>query len=103
MKRLPQRKYNLSRKILKPTIRPFKGSMFLNTENETDIMEFIAGMGYLVYEDPTGSGYVIISDKVLTYGDLKKNAKKFGIDLKWWNEHTDFNDRIDEELDEACI
>ena len=93
----------MKRKTFKPKIRPFKGSVFIEANDSPDALEFIAGMGYLLYEDPTSSGYVIISDKVLTYGDVKKNPKKFGIDLKWWNEHTDLNRYLNSELEEACI
>jgi hypothetical protein len=70
----------MSRKTLKPKIRPFKGQVFLpNGDLEIDqLLEFITGMGYLTYAHPGGAG-AIISDKVLTYGDLLKNPERYKI------------------------
>ena len=88
----------------KAKIRPFKGVMsahiYCDSYEASDLLDFAAGMGYYIYEDPTQEELMIISDRQLTYRDLKKMAKRFDIDLDWWNNTTDFNDRLDEELDE---
>lgn len=63
-------------------------------------VDFFRGKGYFVYADPTGDGFtnIILSDHTLTYRDLKRRAKRFGIDLNWWNKETIFNELLDNEL-----
>lgn len=66
------------------------------------LLEFIAGMGYLLYDDPTENGAVVVSDHPVTYREMKQKftGKNDWIDLEWWNNDTDFNDRLSDELDE---
>jgi hypothetical protein len=93
-------------KMRKAKIKPFKGArlMAVPRQNEYDgLLDFITGMGYFLYEDPSDENCIIVSDKTLTYGDVKKAAKKFGVNLNWWNDVTDYNDRLTEELDEFVI
>ena len=84
-------------------IKPIKGNRQIfvyDISPDNDVFDFIRELGYFIYEVPNDNEFAIISDKVLTYGDLKKQAAKFQIDLKWWNEETDFNEILDQELDE---
>lgn len=86
-------------------IRPTKGVHPILLRNYSDgdgFAEFIAGMGYALYQDPTNENVVLVSDRPLTFGDLKKMAKQLDIDLDWWNNTTDFNECLDDELDEYC-
>jgi len=86
---------------MKPKLRLFKGvTRIAGLNGDTDWTDFVANMGYLVYTDPINDDFVIVSDKVLTYKWLKDHPKQFGIDLKWWNDETDFNSMLDEELDD---
>lgn len=73
------------------------------TGENQEVIDFIRGLGYLVYADPTDPdcNNVIIADRTMTFGDLKKKAKRFGINLRWWNDDTDYNDRLAAELHEA--
>ena len=95
----------MKRKIRQPKIRPFKGATLaaVPVNDGDDLLDFIEGMGYILYEDPSDSDCVIISDKVLTYGWLKKNAKRFDLDVEWWQEMTDYDSRLNEELDSFCM
>jgi len=88
-------------KTFKPKIRPFKGACYVSAESGNDLLEFIVGMGYLIFEDPLESGYIIVSDKVLTYGDLRKNPKRFNLTQKDLAHFSEFPSH--EELYEACI
>jgi hypothetical protein len=92
----------MKRKSFKPKIKPFKGSTIVTngSYDQSDLLEFIRGMGYLVYESPLDENVLVISDKVLTFGAFKKLSKRFEFDLKWWNDETDYNDRLHEELNE---
>ena len=100
MKRLPHRTYKMSRKTFKPKIRPIKGQAFLPTDNhEVDHLEFIAGMGYLLYEHPAGGG-TIVSDKVLTYGDLLKNPERYKITKRELGLCMDSETVLSDELEE---
>ncbi len=86
------------RKVFQPKIWPFKGVYYIDNNSVIGAeMEFITGMGYLFYEDPLDGG-CFISDKVLTYGWLKKSAKRFGIKASPWPFTCDLTD----ELDEGC-
>lgn len=87
----------------KAKIKPFKGATMVTCESydNDEWMDFIAGMGYFIYENPLHETAYIISDKTMTYGDLKKSALRFSIDLDWWNNETDLNSMLTEELDAA--
>ena len=65
-------------------------------------IEFIRGLGYLVYENPGQAdvGEFIVSDSTLTYGDCQRYHKRLGIDLKWWHSTT-FSEIPGEELQDA--
>lgn len=90
---------------MKAKLKLFKGvtSVYVGEhgldEGAESLVEFIQGMGYFVYADPCGESGAYISDRSLTYGDLKKHAKQLDIDLEWWDNVTDFNERLDEELE----
>jgi hypothetical protein len=81
-------------------ITPFEGfkRVDFNGSEGYDFYEILSDMGYLFYIDPTDEDNMIMSDRVLTYGDLK-NSRELGIDLKWWNKDTDFNSLLDKELE----
>jgi len=88
---------------MKPKLRLFKGVTQFFSEasyGDTEWPDFVSNMGYLVYANPIDNTCVIVSDRVLTYKWLKDHPKQFGIDLKWWNDKTDFNSMLDEELDD---
>lgn len=92
---------------IKCKIKPIKGARAVYCgesgmdDGAQSIVELLMEMGYLVYEDPTNESSVIVSDKTLTYGDLRK--KMFGIDIDWWDKETDFNEMLDQELDEVAL
>ena len=80
----------------------FKGVRYIG-DNPDDALELLVSMGYIVYENPICDAGYLISDKRLTYGYLKKHAWDFDIDLEWWETQTDFDKRLNEELDEVRI
>jgi hypothetical protein len=96
-------------KQIKCKIKPFKGvrSIYVGEYglgDDTDqLLEFLLSMGYFLYENPASESEVIISDRSLTYGDVRKMAKKLGIDLFWWDTETDFNEMADQELNEVTL
>lgn len=91
-------------KRIKCKIRPIKGirSVYCGESGmdggAMSMAELLVEMGYLVYEDPTNESNVIVSDRTLTLGDLRKNAKRLGIDSDWWDNETSFNSMKNEEL-----
>ena len=92
----------MKRKTFKPKIKPFAGATLVAfaSYDSRDLLEFVAGMGYLLYEDPNDTQCAIISDKVLTYGDVRKNHKKFDVDIDWWDNTTGYPTTANEELRE---
>jgi hypothetical protein len=95
----------MKRKLRKSKIKPIKGiHTFYTGEFEPDegaqgLLETFAGMGYFVYRHPTSEYETIISDRQLTNGDVKKHAKQLDIDLEYWDDDTDLNLSLDEELE----
>ena len=91
-------------KRIKCKIRPIKGirSVYCGESGMGNggsaMAELLMEMGYFVYEDPTDESNVIVSDRTLTLSDLRKNAKRLGIDPDWWDNETDFNSMKNEEL-----
>ena len=67
--------------------------------DNSDLIEFIGGMGYLVYEDPTDEYFLIITDKAMTYRDYRKSHLCKGSE-KWFDETYADTDDLGEELDE---
>lgn len=86
-------------------IQRLKGPQLIcfGQNNDPDpAIEFLRGLGYLVYENPGNAdiGQFIVSDRTLTYGDCRRYYKRLAIDLKWWKE-THFSEITGEELQEA--
>ena len=98
------------KKRIKCKIRPIKGIRRVYCgesgmdEGTQSMVELLMEMGYFVYEDPASDSSVIVSDKTLTYGDLRKNAKRLAIDTDWWDNDTDYASFLkDQELDEVTL
>ena len=90
-------KHKLDRKRIK--IRPMRGPIRVMTPDcpsNNDILEFISGMGYLIYEDPTDEDFLIISDRAMSYSDFKKSCLSEG--SREWIEEV-YGDQMDEELE----
>ncbi len=71
---------------MKKRTKPFIRHICLEqTENIPDcIGEVLTESGLTVYEDPSGEGDLyFVSNRPLTWGWLRKNAKKYQIDEKW--------------------
>ena len=96
-------------KRIKCKIRPFKGVTVVYCgehgldEGAESFVEFVIGMGYIVYNHPGSPSELIIADKTLTYGDLRKMTTKLQIDEEWWDNETEFNSMKDQELDEVTL
>lgn len=84
---------------MKVKIRPMRGPIQVKApEYEAqDLVEFIGGMGYLIYEDPTNEDLLIITDKVMTFGDYRKSRMVKGSE-KWFDET--YAEQMKEELAE---
>ena len=95
----PKRNYTVKRKTMKVTIRPMRGPIQVKNPDydAQDLMEFIGGMGYLIYEDPTDNETLIITDKVMTYSDYRKSRMVKGSE-KWFDET--YAEQMKEELAE---
>ncbi len=79
---------------------------YLQLDEKSDnqpVINFFRGKGYFVYADPTDASYsnIIIADRTVTYDDFKRLGKRFGLDREWWDDETDFNSRLQQELPEA--
>lgn len=67
-------------------IKPFEGVTRLYTgefgpdEGAESLITLLQNMGYIFYECPYSDSDVIISDRKLTYGDLKSMAEKLDLD-----------------------
>lgn len=83
MKRLTRR-HKLTRTRIK--IRPMRGPVRVKTPEwgDTDLTEFIGGMGFLIYEDPTDEGLLIITDRAMRYSDFRKSYLCKGSE-KWFD------------------
>lgn len=90
-----KRKINRSR----IKIRPMRGPVRVKAPDweSSDLIEFIGGMGYLVYEDPTDENMLVITDKEMRYSDYRKSHLCKGSE-KWFDKT--YSDVMDEELDE---
>jgi len=90
-------------------IKPFKGvrSVYCGEHGIDDgaeqLVVILQSMGYIVYEKPGSESEILVSDRSLTYGDIRKSAKALDIDLFWWDTETDFNEMADKELDEITL
>lgn len=66
----------VSRKISKPIIRYLKMGGRFDYPTES-LMEFFGELGFSLYEDPSVTGYVFISNIPLTYGWFLKNLRRY--------------------------
>jgi hypothetical protein len=75
------------------------------SDSATDALGLLLEMGYSIYEDPTDSDFVFVSPlkQPLTYKWFRHHAKTFDIDLEWWDNESDFNDRLNDDLDEVVL
>lgn len=81
-------------------IRPMRGPVRIQTPDSggtDDCLEFIGGMGYLIYEDPTDENLLVITDKQMSYSDFRKSYLCKGSE-KWFDRT--YADQMDEELEE---
>lgn len=64
------------------------------SDDDSDCLEFIAGMGYFLYEDPTDNRLVVISDKTMTFRDYFFSRLCVGCSTKEW-----FKENYSESMD----
>jgi len=96
-------------KRIKCKIKPFKGVRAVYCgehgidEGAEQLVVLLQSMGYIVYEMPLSECQLLVSDRTLTYGDLRKSAKAFDVDIDWWDNDTNFNEMANKELDEVTL
>ena len=90
-------KRRINRKRIK--IRPMRGPVVVKTPewDAQELIEFIGGMGYLIYENPTDEQLLIITDKAMTYRDYRKSRLVEGSE-EWFDET--YSDCMADELEE---
>ena len=64
----------------------------------SDYLDFISGMGYIIYEDPTDNELILICDRPMTLGQYRKKSAWIKGSEKWWDNETDYPGQASEEL-----